>query len=368
MKNKIIVLLAFCILTGHRTLAADFFQINLEQSNLYSPSTLIVNAGLTDKARLQGKWHIDVAVYIDRELIRKESLKIAPQKASVFKLDFPEVRKKINGRCRAELFLDGEFVEGVEKKISVWPRPVPYELPGKTLVIWAYDKSGGLQKLFKSTGIKAVDATFQTARDFSKPDLIFIGENTPPKYMEAINGHMMASDNKPMVVFLAQKEFEKTALLKICKPSTKKIITYDMQAGLLKGLTKSNILVLTAEAKPVCLNKDPQTQKHEIDSLISQGQPNKDKRFESYIGIIQERGYKTIYCQFPIMSDIKNNPVSRKLFFNLLEAAITQIREKAVEIDSALENKEPKLENHSSKAEKISEKKSAIKAQNEIKL
>lgn len=317
---RILIVLTVCILAVQTACLGSYFQMKA-RSNICSPSTFAVNARLTDKASLQGKWRVDLAVYVDKELVRKESSLISRKGAAVFKVDFPELRKVVNGRYRAELYLDGEFIEGVEKKFSIWPRSVPYKLADKQMVIWAYDKSGSLQKIFKSIGVKVVDATFQTARDFSKPDIIFVGENTEPKDMKVLDRHLMVSGNKPVLVSLSQKDFAKTDMLQICKPSRNtEVVSSQKDADILKGLGKFDVLNFIANARPVYFSNGLKANKTRASLWISKVSAE-DQKAKSYAGMITERGYKTIFCQLPVMKGFAEDPAARKLFFNLLDLA-----------------------------------------------
>jgi hypothetical protein len=327
------MLFAVCIVMWQMTCLGSFFQMDLDQSSIYSPSTLVVNTQLTGKAKLQGKWRVDLKVYVNKELIRKQTLPITRDNPAVFKVDFPELRGVVRGRCRSELFLDDEFIAGVERKLSVWPRAIPYKLVDTGKTFWAYDTSGSLQKIFKSIEIKAVDAIFKSARDFTKPDIIFIGENTDPNNMKLISNSLLMSGVKPVIVYLRQKQLKESGLIEVSSlKDAVSVVKYDKQADLLEGLSGFDILKKIADASPVTIRtKSGENRQLKVISCID-GVTSDSEALSSYLVMITESGLTKIYCQLPVTGDIGKNPVSRTLFFNLLDMVNKQLELPLVEI------------------------------------
>ena len=141
--------------------------MTLKRDSIYTPSKMNISLELTGKAMIEGDYRFCISVYVSEELMRKQVLPITKGKPVVFELTFPQARSKKNVRCRAELFLNGSFVEAQERPLILWPPLTLYIGKPNETVIWVYDISGRLQKFFVDSELDFTDATFQAARDFT---------------------------------------------------------------------------------------------------------------------------------------------------------------------------------------------------------
>jgi hypothetical protein len=141
---------------------------------------------LTDEATVQGSYAVGISVVTEEAIIRNQVLPVAKDVPAAFELDFPETRHRTNVRCRAELSINGNFIEAQEKPLLLWPPLAPLEKSPRDEIIWVFDTSGALQRIFKDLQVNASDATFQAIRDFQIPDIIFVGENVGLKSFDTL--------------------------------------------------------------------------------------------------------------------------------------------------------------------------------------
>ena len=182
---------------------ASFFEMSLRQDSIYTPGKVNLTMKLTGKAKIEGRYQFKVSVYMAGTLIRKQTLTVTKKEPAVFELMFPDVYTRTDSRCRSELFIGGRFIEAQEKPLTLWPPIAPYQEESiKNKEIWTFDISGKLQELFSDLEVEAVDATFQAARDFGTPDIVFIGQCLDPNNIRLITRCLMSLETKPVIVFL----------------------------------------------------------------------------------------------------------------------------------------------------------------------
>lgn len=213
MKIRTIIIYCMAVslhLSLQQPCGASFFEMTLERNSIYTPGDMNLVMKLGDEATVQGKYSFKVSVIVGETVIREQSLPAIKDEPTVFKLNFPETRSRTNVRCRAELFVNSRFIEAREKPLILWPPLAPIEKQPKDKVIWVFDTSGALQKIFKDLQVRAADATFQAIRDFQDPNIIFIGENVGPKNFQTLKERILSKDKRlEAVVFLRQKQFPK---------------------------------------------------------------------------------------------------------------------------------------------------------------
>ncbi|MFQ6036748.1 MAG: hypothetical protein ACE5NM_12995 [Sedimentisphaerales bacterium] len=297
---------------------ASFFEMALKQDSLYTPGEMNLSVRLTDKAKIHGAYRVKVSIYIAGTLVRRQALRVTKKKPAVFELIFPEVHNRTEVRCRAELFLNGEFVEAMEKPLTLWPAISPYLREFTDKVIWAFDTSGKLQQLFGDLQVRVTDATFQAARDFGTPNIVFIGQFTDLPNMQVIIHRLMLVDTKPIIIFLRQERLLEDAKIEIPKENNHpQNVLCDVNAPLLNGLSKRDIMNMVDHTMYVKLKK---VKGRSIDSCVTEVMEDK-KSIYSYLCVVKEKGQVTIYCQLPVIDG--NDPRFHILFKNLLKFATT---------------------------------------------
>lgn len=297
----------------------SFFEMTLKQDSIYTPGKMNLTMKLTSKAKVEGDYQLKVSIYVADTLVRKQTLPVTKKKPALFELAFPDVYSKTDVRCRAELFIDGQFIEAKAKPLTIWPPIAAYPKESiSSKVIWAFDTSGKLQKFFRDLEVTATDATFQAARDFETPDIVFIGQYVNPKNMQVITHHLMSVETKPVIIFLRQKELLKNAKLEIPKENNRsKSVVCDPNSPLLQGLTRRDIMSMVDDAIYVKIKRKKDKGKS-IDSYVTEVMKDK-KNIYSYLCTIKEKDQVTIHCQLPVTDG--DDPRFQILFKNLLKFA-----------------------------------------------
>jgi len=322
MKTKITtfcgMLLAIHCLVLQPCRGSSFFEMTLKRDSIYTPGKMNLSLELTSKAKIEGDYRFCISVYVSEELMRKQVLPITKGKPIVFELTFPQARSKTNVRCRAELFLNGAFVEAQERPLILWPPLTLYIGKPNETVIWVYDVSGRLQKFFGDSELDFTDATFQAARDFSTPDIIFIGPELDPNNMRVITHRLASIDSKPVVVFLRQNQFLKGDQTDIPQVNNHpKSVVCDNNSPLLQGLNKLDIMGMLDSVSYIRINKRKDND-WSIDSYVTEKMGGK-KSVHTYLSTIEEEGQVTIYCQlYPFDGD---DPRYDVLLQNILKFA-----------------------------------------------
>jgi len=294
---------------------ASFFEMTLERDSIYTPGKMNLTLKLTDKAKIETGYQFQVSVYVTDTLMRKQLLPVTKTKPVVFDLTFPEVHSKTDVRSRAELFINGQFVEAAEKLLTLWPSLAPYHKKPKDKVLWVFDIHGRLQKSFNDLEVEAVDATFQAARNFATPDIVFIGQNLDSNSMQIITDRLASVDNKPITIFLKQKQLPKNSNIEILKENNHSVnVTCDVNSPLLKGLNKLDIMHMVDSAIHIKVKKQKDkgwTIKSYVTEIIKD-----EENIYSYLLTIEKEGEIVIYCQLPVTDS--DNPRYHILLKNLL--------------------------------------------------
>lgn len=298
---------------------ASFFEMTFKQDAIYASAKMNLTVKLTSKAKIEGNYRFKISIYVADTLVRKQTLPVTKKKPAIFELTFPDVHSRTDVRCRAELFIDGQFIEAKAKPLTLWPPIVPYPKESiSSKVIWAFDTSGKLQKFFRDLEVTATDATFQAARDFGTPDIVFIGQYVDPKSMQVITHHLMSVETKPVIIFLRQKQLLKNAKIEIPEENNRsKSVVCDPNSPLLQGLTRRDIMNMVDDAIYVKI-KRKKDKGRSIDSCVTEAKKDK-KNIYSYLCTIKEKGQVTIHCQLPVTDG--DDPRFRILFKNLLKFA-----------------------------------------------
>jgi len=293
--------------------------MTLRQNSIYAPGKMNLTMKSTNKAKIEGDYRLKVSIYVADTLVRKQTLPVTKKKPALFELTFPDVHSKTDVRCRAELFIDGQFIEAKAKPFTLWPPIAPYSKESiSSKVIWTFDTSGKLQKIFRDLEIEATDAAFQAARDFGTPDIVFIGQYVDPKNMHVITHHLMFVETKPVIIFLRQKQLLKNAKLEIPEENNRsKSVVCDPNSPLLQGLTKHDVMSMVDDAIYVKI-KRKKDKGRSIGSYVTEVMKDK-KNIYSYLCTIKEKDQVTIHCQLPVTDG--DDPRFRILFKNLLKFA-----------------------------------------------
>ncbi len=296
---------------------ASFFEATLEKNSIYTPSTMNLSIKLTSKARIEGDYRFNVSIFVAETLMRRWTLP-ATKKGPV-ELEFPAVRSKTDVRCRIELFLNGHFIESKGIPLTLWPRidRKPGDLTSKK-VIWVFDISGQLREFFKSMKVETVDATFQAARDFKAPDIVFIGEQTNLNSMKIILHSLAPIENKPVVIFLRQKQLLENTLSEILLENdySQKVVC-DINSPVLTGLNKRDIIKILDGTMCVKIRKG-ENEDISINSYVTE--KAKDRKYiYTYLCTIRHKEEVTIHCLLPVMNN--EDPRCAVLLNNLLRFA-----------------------------------------------
>lgn len=300
--------------------ASSFFEMTLDRNSIYTPGKMSLSLELTDKAKIEGEYRFQVSVYVTDTLMRKQIFPITKAEPVAFNLTFPEVNDKTVVRCRAELFINGEFIEAKEKHLVLWPPLTPYVEKLKNKVIWIFDISGQLQKIFDELEVEITDATFQAARNFQKPDIVFVGQNLDRDSIQVISNRLASVDNKPVVIFLKQKQLPKDSSVEISKENNRSInVACDLNSPLLEGLNRLDVMEMVDNANHVKVKRQKDkgwTINSPVTELIKD-----DKNLYSYLLRLEKGGQVSFYCQLPVTDG--DDPRCRILLENLLKFANT---------------------------------------------
>ncbi len=297
---------------------ASLFEMVLERDAIYTPGKMNLTIKLTNKAKIESEYRFQVSVYIADTLMRKQILPAAKTEPVVFDLAFPEVHNKTDVRCRVELFINGQFVEAEERPLFLWPPLAPDRQKPKDKIIWVFDISGKLQKIFGDLEIKTTDATFQAARNFETPNIVFLGQDLDANSMQVITNRLASLDNKPIVIFLRQKQLPKNSNTVIPDENNRSVnVACDLNSPLLKGLNKLDVMHMVDSAIHIKIKKQ-KDKNWTIESSVTEISED-DKHIYSYLTIVRDNEQVTIYCQLPVTDN--DDPRYGILLQNLLELA-----------------------------------------------
>lgn len=297
---------------------ASFFEMTLERDSIYTPGKMNLNLKLTDKAKIESEYQFQVGVYVTGRLMRKQILQVTKTEPVVFDLTFPEVHSKTDVRCRVELFINDQFVETAEKPLLLWPSLAPYAEKPKDKVIWVFDIQGRLQNIFDDLEVDAVDATFQAARNFGTPNIVFIGQNLDPNSMHVITDRLAPVDNKPVIIFLRQKQLPKNNNINIPEENNRSVnVACDLNSPLLKGLNKLDVMHMVNSATHIKVKKQ-KDKNRTIKPFVNEISEDNNYIY-SYLISVRDKEQVTIYCQLPVTNG--EDPRYVVLLQNLLELA-----------------------------------------------
>ncbi|MBN2180609.1 MAG: hypothetical protein JW715_01750 [Sedimentisphaerales bacterium] len=319
----------------------SFFDMALEQDSIYTPGKINLTMRLTDKAKLSGPYHFEVSMYITGTLFRKQTIKADQNEPVVYELNFPEVFSLTNCRSRCELFIGEDFIEAREKPFTLWPLLAPYTGESvKSKQIWTFDTSGRLQELFGKLEVKTIDATFQAARDFGSPDIVFIGQHTDPNNMRLIFERLVSVKPKPVIIYLKQKQFLKETKVTVpVEDSISRTVGCSRDNPFLLDLNFCDILSMVDKAKYLKIKKDENSGRT-IRSFIYE-QVQDEKNIYSYVLTIQEGENFSIYCQLPVTDG--NDPRYAILLKNILSFADSVSNEMKRKAQASNSNEREKL-------------------------
>lgn len=307
---------------------ASYFTMNLKQDSIYTPGNINLTMNLTEEAKIQDNYQFKVSIFLTGTLIREQTIKVNKNDPVTFELPVPEVFERTEGRCRCELLIAGNFLEAQELPLLLWPEIKPYKKDAQmNSEIWVYDTSGKLLELFKKMEVKVIDATFKTARDFGKPDIVFVGENTDPNNMRLLENSITAANTEPVIVYLKQKQFLKEAKIEVLTDNDlSKNISLMKTNEFTASLDFRDVTTLINKSQYLKIKKD--VNEKTITSFV--GEINKDENnIYSYICTIQNKNHVTIYCQLPITDG--NDPrytIILKNILNYTEWKINEIKAK----------------------------------------
>ncbi len=298
---------------------ASFFEMNLKQDSIYTPGKINLIMKPTDEAKIENNYKFRVSFFLTGTLIREQTIEASREKPVNFELAVPEVFDKTEGRCRCELLLENNFLEAQEVPLLLWPAISPYKKETQTNPeIWVYDTSGKLLNLFQKMEVKVVDATFKTARDFGKPDIVFVGENTDPNNMQILENSISSVNLRPVVIYLKQKQFLKEAKIEVpTENNYSQNVKCDMESSLLKDLNLSDILSLVDNTNYLKSKKDDNKERY-IQSFITEEKEDTNYIY-SYLCTAKKDNQITIYCQLPVTTG--DDPRSVILLKNMLRYA-----------------------------------------------
>lgn len=297
---------------------ASFFEIELKRCAIYTPGNMNLTTRLTGSARVKGDYHFRVSVFAAGVLVGEKVLEAKDDKPSVFELEFPAQRSRTDARCRVELFMNKQFIESREISLALWPPASPYPDHYTDKTIWVYDTSGSLQKIFEQLKIDTIDAGFQAARVFSKPSVIFFGEETDTAGISRICRSLENVNPKPVVVFLRQKQFPEELGVETESSSDLHRVDCVMSSPFLKGLAEHDLMPLLRDITGVRIV--PKENEFILaDPALAQSK--RDQGLLSYLAEIERGDQAYVYCQLPIVEDFAENPISGALLRNLIEFA-----------------------------------------------
>ena len=191
-----------------------------------------------------------------------------------------------------------------------------------------------MQEIFDKLEVKTVDATFQLARDFGSPDIVFIGQDVDSNSVRRLTERLMSVEYKPIVIYLKQKQFPKETRLEIPVENNRPLnVKCDANSLLLNDLDVVDIMKLVENTVFVKTRKDTDVGKT-IDTYITEVVEDGQKNIFSYLCSLRQARQTTIYCQLPVTG--RNDPRSVILLKNLLKYAdhIIDSRENRTHPDS----------------------------------
>jgi hypothetical protein len=297
---------------------ATLLEMNTPREALYTPGDVQIHLSVTQAARLEGPYRLRITASAAGQTIHERTTTLARGLWTPCRLTFPQVRTVTEIRCRAELFLDEEFVEAVEKPIRLWPPRRPCE--GKDAPVcpglWALDPSGVVQTLLSESRIPASDAAFQAVRDFGTPRTVVMGERLDPSAIRMILDRVETADQNAIVVLFRQEQLPESLQVSIAKdPGDPGAPVLERTGAPLDGLSSRDILGLLKGARPVRVAPRPG---RTIVSFLSDATQSEGE-ISSYLCVIREGNHRILCCQLPATDS--EDPRQMTLFHNLIRFA-----------------------------------------------
>jgi len=321
MKTAILVACVVCMVT-HSLMSQpcqmSFFEMTLKRNSIYTPGKMQMTMTLNEKATFEGDYTFKLSIFVDNVLVRKTIMPVTRETPAMLELTFPGVRGRTDARCRAELFMNEEFIEARERPLTLWPPATSCPNVPTNKVIWVFDTSGQLQELFGHLRVQAIDATFQAARDFGTPAIVFIGQETDPNSMNVITHRLTGIKNKPTAVFLRQKSLPWTADIQVLSESySPKKVACAVGSPLLQSLGRYDMMNMVEKVAPIRVKKAKNDDTH-VDSYVTEVVEDEEYIF-TYLCTVRKDGQVTVYCQLPATD--REDPRSGILLNNLLTFA-----------------------------------------------
>ncbi len=303
---------------------ASYFTMNMKQDSIYTPGNINLTMNITNKTIFESGYKFKVSIFLTGTLIREQTITAEREKPVDFELAVPEVFEKTEGRCRCELLSRNDFLEAQEVPLFLWPEIKPYSQEFiRNKEIWIYDTSGKLLDLFRKMEVKVVDATFKTARDFGKPDIVFVGENTDPNNMQILVNSINSAKAQPVVIYLKQKQFLKESKIEVpADQNISKTVVLSRDNAFMIGFDMHDIMSLANNAGYLKIKKnDTDRAIHSYVYEVTKDENN----FYTYLCTIHQKDQLTIYCQLPVTSI--DDPRCAVLLKNILLYAESTINE-----------------------------------------
>lgn len=303
---------------------ASFFVMNLKQDSMYTPGNMTLAMKVTNEAIFESGYKFKVSIFLTGTLIREQTITADRETPVNFELAIPEIFERTEGRCRCELLVGDKFIEAQEVPLLLWPEIEPYPQESiKDKEIWIYDTSGKLLDLFKKMEVKVVDATFKTARDFGKPDIVFVGENTDPNNMQILANSITSAETEPVVIYLKQKQFIRESKIEVpAGQNTSKTVLLSKDNAFMTDFDMRDITSLANNAGYLKIKKDDTDRV--IHSYVYEVKKD-ENNFYSYLCTIRRKDQLTIFCQLPVTSI--DDPRCVVLLKNILQFAEREIKE-----------------------------------------
>ena len=333
----ILCLPAIMCLPSQQVCKAELLEMTLSQDSIYTPGKIKLALRLTDMAIYNERYQFRLGIYMAGELVRKQTLTATQGKSVLFELAFPEVFSRTEGRCRCELFIGQDFFESQEKPFTLWPQIEPYpEQKIKKKEIWTFDTSGKLQELFDKMEVKVTDATFQPAREFGSPDIVFVGQCIDPNSMRLVTDRLETVEPEPVIIYLKQKQFLKESKLEIPAENNRpQSFICDVNSILLSGLGMVDIMKMVEDTSFIKVKKDGNSGRT-IKSYVTEDKKD-EKNIYSYLFAERHWGKNSVYCQLPIYDG--DDPRGAILLKNILNHAVEFIDSRENQINSDNERK-----------------------------
>ena len=312
-KTRRVIAAAACLAVATASASGDFMRVSVERDAIFTPGQMRVTVNLSERTELAGPYEVRLTAFLAGLTVRELTTSVSRGAPASFEVPFPRMQARSEVRCRVELSLQGEFLEAVEQPVFLWPPMVPLDARHRPKDVWVLDASGRLQRAFREMDVNAVDAAFQGVRDFASSAVVFVGESSEMRAVQMILDQVRQAPRPPVVVFLRQRQFPKEleieAVSDVNSPGS---IVCDMNAPLLKGLTRLDIGSLVSQAVGI-----ERRSRSGITRSFVGGGPHR-----TYLYTVNADGRAYVFCQLPVMDPCDPRQVT--LLGNLVEFAAAE--------------------------------------------